>query len=183
MNPICEKIEPMLGAYADGELAPNDRHPVQAHLVDCAECRTRLAAFQHIDRLYVTMTCAQPTEGRWRQMIWNVIPRAEVPPFPQRELSAGTQRIPMSITPARPVRWAAYAASALALAGVILVAVFVFFPASSLPIVLMPLAADNTCSLIEIDTTASGYQASLQLPADDNDLLVIDIINAPNEEL
>ena len=190
MNPNCEKLEPLLGAYADDELSAADRSSVQAHLADCPECRACLAAFNKIDRLYAAAPCEQPTVGRWRTMIWNVIPRAAVIPLPHREPTAGTQRIPMVISHKRPLRWAAWSAAVIAVAGVVLVSVVILSPTHRLPISLPPdlpmglssLSADNTCSILEIDTTAEGYEAVLHLPEDAKSLLLIDIVDAPVDE-
>lgn len=175
MRPDCERIEPLLSAYADGELEQALVEEVRAHLLGCEGCRKLLDRFKAVDRLYAELACEEPTEGRWRQMMWNVLGRAEVLPESEGYLTAGPRRIPMSISSGRSVRWAGWAAGITALAGVVLVAVFMIFGGPARPTGLKPLAADNTCHVIEIGTSAEGYEANLELPADKGDLLAIDI--------
>jgi hypothetical protein len=43
----CRKIQKRLSAWMDGELEPQVRSAVDAHLADCDQCRSRLAALQN----------------------------------------------------------------------------------------------------------------------------------------
>ena len=172
MKAECERIEPLLSACIDGELEETDVETVKAHLADCADCRVVMETFRKVDGLYGSLACEAPTEGRWRQMLWNVLPRAEVPQGPGARLRAGPRRIPMALSARRSHRWAGITAAVLALAGMALV-VMVLGRSKTGP---GTLARDNTCLIIEVDSTAEGYQVGLQLPADAADLLVVDIM-------
>ena len=184
MKTDCEKIEPLLGAYIDGELNEADVKTVEAHLTDCAECRGVTDTFREVDGLYGNLACETPTDGRWKSMLWNVLPRAEIPQMPDARLTAGPRRIPMAISGQRSHRWAGVTATVLALAGMVLVVTLIVLgrpetgqtgPGA--------LARDNTCSLVEVDNTAEGYEVGLQLPADAGDLLVVDIMRADDSLL
>ncbi|GAG36670.1 unnamed protein product, partial [marine sediment metagenome] len=47
----CEKTEPLLSAYLDGELAGAELDEVKAHLADCAHCHEVLEQFRTVDGL------------------------------------------------------------------------------------------------------------------------------------
>ena len=177
MKPECERIEPLVSACIDGELEETDVETVKAHLADCADCRVVMETFRKVDGLYGSLACEAPTEGRWKQMLWNVLPRAEVRQESGGRLSAGPRRIPMVLSGQRSHRWAGIAATALALAGMVLVvALIVLGRSDSGTIDPGALASDNTCLIVEVDGTAEGYEVGLQLPADAGDLLVVDIM-------
>ena len=192
MKPECEKIEPLLSAYADGELAGAGVEEVRAHLLACADCRATLESFKAVDQLYAEAACEELSEGRWRSMMWNVVPRGEIANAPERRLTAGTRRIPMSIIGRRRVRWAGWSAGVLAAAGVLLVAGFMLFVGPKEPRLGndnffggpkgLRLGNDNTCSSVELEASAEGYEANLTLPANEKDLLVIDIMVTQQEE-
>src|SRR5512133_294300 len=40
----CQKLEPLLTPYVDGEAQPRERSAVDAHLSACAPCASRVAA-------------------------------------------------------------------------------------------------------------------------------------------
>ena len=46
----------------------------------------------------------------------------------------------------------------------------------------LQLGADNTCSGVELGASAEGYEANLALPANERDLLVIDIMVVQEED-
>jgi anti-sigma-K factor RskA len=48
---LCESIEPLLAAYALGDLDPTDRALIEGHLAGCARCRRLLATYQSLARL------------------------------------------------------------------------------------------------------------------------------------
>ena len=194
MRPECETIEPLVSAYIDGELEEADVSTVKEHLAGCADCRKASEEFRKVDGLYGQMSASEPTAGRWSQMLWNVLPRAEVPRMPAggltrstalrvnpehrgvEGLTAGPRRIPMNISGLRSTRWAGYLAGALAVAGMVLLAVIIIInrPSDDAagPGVL---AGDNTVLIVELDSTAEGYEVALDLPMDSSDLLVIDV--------
>ena len=184
MGTDCEAIGPKLSAYVDGELPEAEVAAVEAHLEACGACRGLVEQFREMDGLYGELACEEPTEGRWKQMLWNVLPRSEVPNEGIGPLTAGPRRIPMVISDERKPRWAGWTAGVLAMAGMVLLGVFIFFgqPDGSSgngagPGEVVSLAEDNTCRLVEVDSTVGDgtYEVNVQFPADSGDLLAIDI--------
>ncbi len=49
MKTACEQVRERLSAWLDGELAPDARGEVAAHLKDCGECRRELALLARLD--------------------------------------------------------------------------------------------------------------------------------------
>jgi anti-sigma factor RsiW len=45
----CERIENLLPAFVEGDLAPVDESAVHAHLADCERCRESLAAYRALE--------------------------------------------------------------------------------------------------------------------------------------
>lgn len=177
----CEKIEPLLGAYLDGELAGAELDEVEAHLTDCADCREVVEQFRTVDGLYAEMTPEQPTEGRWKRMLWNVLPRSDPGQELNERLTAGPRRIPMMISGRRSARWVGPVAAALAMAGMVLVIILAVWPgpgSEKLP----ELAEDNTCRIIEFGSPAAGFEVMLCLPENAGDLLAVDIVRTDNEQ-
>ena len=39
---LCESIDTLAMAYLDDELASEERHELEAHLTECADCRAQL---------------------------------------------------------------------------------------------------------------------------------------------
>jgi len=50
----CRKLDPLVTPYVDGELAPEDREGVDAHLNTCPPCRARVAAESSASHLVQT---------------------------------------------------------------------------------------------------------------------------------
>ncbi|HEX5506751.1 MAG TPA: zf-HC2 domain-containing protein, partial [Thermomicrobiales bacterium] len=44
----CREIRPLLSAYMDNELAPDDLRAVQEHVADCADCAALLTSYRRI---------------------------------------------------------------------------------------------------------------------------------------
>jgi len=82
----CEVCRELLEEYLDGELAPQDRKHVDAHLIACIDCSESLAA----------LTAEQELFSRYDREI-------EVPPFLWTRVAAHT----VSEPPARKRRWLA----------------------------------------------------------------------------
>ena len=56
----CERWEPMLSPYADGELPASDVTAIEVHLEACPRCREELASFRELSNLLVSETEADP---------------------------------------------------------------------------------------------------------------------------
>ena len=56
----CNDYLPLLSGHLDGENSPEEEQRLQAHLAQCANCRARLQAFEHGDRLLRADTAVPP---------------------------------------------------------------------------------------------------------------------------
>ena len=56
----CERWEPMLSPYADGELPASDVTAIEVHLGSCSRCREELASFRELSNLLASETDADP---------------------------------------------------------------------------------------------------------------------------
>jgi len=70
----CKSIRPLLSAYMDGELSPDDAARLQAHLAACADCRALLASYE-----------------RMREQL-HQLPTTPVPPTLHHEIRAAIER-------------------------------------------------------------------------------------------
>jgi predicted anti-sigma-YlaC factor YlaD len=61
MNPLCERIEALLPAFAEGSLSGDDAATVTSHVDSCASCRESLAAFALLERSLVSRRAEIPT--------------------------------------------------------------------------------------------------------------------------
>ncbi|HEY9870843.1 MAG TPA: zf-HC2 domain-containing protein [Candidatus Obscuribacterales bacterium] len=100
----CTKIEPLLDAFRDGELASAERQAVEQHLRACFTCQSKLA---DIERVVSTL---------------KTLPRVGAPrDFSQNIDAILARRHPAKVMSIRPVVWGSLGAAAAAA-----VAVFVF---------------------------------------------------------
>ena len=56
----CERWEPMLSPYADGELPASDLTAIEVHLEACPRCREELASFRELSSFLASETEADP---------------------------------------------------------------------------------------------------------------------------
>jgi len=61
--PQCDDIAPLLGAFEDGELAPQEMHAVALHLASCKNCDLTLAAYANLGRLLRDAARAPSLDG------------------------------------------------------------------------------------------------------------------------
>lgn len=59
----CERTRELLNAYLDGELPPDRRADVDAHLCDCAACAAALGELEGLNRAIATLAGAAVPEG------------------------------------------------------------------------------------------------------------------------
>ncbi|WP_038038764.1 zf-HC2 domain-containing protein [Thermorudis peleae] len=108
----CKSIRPLLSAYMDGELSPDDVARLQAHLAECADCRALLASYE-----------------RMREQL-HQLPTAPVPPTLHHEIRAAIER------EQRRPRWLRLSVSPVAFAfalGLILMLLGTLLYAQALP--------------------------------------------------
>lgn len=111
-----------LTAYLDGEIAPDARARVDAHLARCAECRATLASWEAVDR---DLDAATPTltDEDWNALAARVdraIEEEERKAAPGLSPSAGSWRELARRLAPRPIAWSAAGAFAVALLVVLL---------------------------------------------------------------
>ena len=56
----CERWEPMISRYLDGELDASDATAIEVHLESCSRCREELASFREMSSLLAAETEADP---------------------------------------------------------------------------------------------------------------------------
>lgn len=77
MNPSnCSLIEPLLGAYLDGELSSETAESLALHLHKCLSCRGLLERLAETDRLLRGVRPDFPTEHEWAQVEQRLLSRA-----------------------------------------------------------------------------------------------------------
>jgi anti-sigma factor RsiW len=59
----CDDIAPLLGAFEDGELAPQEMHAVALHLASCKNCDLALAAYTNLGGLLRDAAPAPALDG------------------------------------------------------------------------------------------------------------------------
>jgi anti-sigma factor RsiW len=60
MSP-CERIEELLASYADGELGPEEKALVEAHLAACPECAALAACLRSADAAFAAFPEIEPS--------------------------------------------------------------------------------------------------------------------------
>jgi anti-sigma factor RsiW len=156
----CEDFRQYLAAYADGELRGKFQERVRLHIETCERCRSECASLAGVVKLY-----RESAPGEVPAQEWEKVSAA----LEKRLWASAPERVTAG---ARAVRrpffgWWVFPATALA-AAVLLVAVFVGLPVPSS----MPTAQ------VDLLETGNGYDAMVRLPMDDDDILVIDVVNA-----
>jgi anti-sigma factor RsiW len=108
---IHTRLQRQLSAYADGELSPDERREVEAHLQTCVECREELAGLRQVKHLI-----GQLPEREAPQEVWQGL-RRRIAEEEERTVASG-----MLETMRAAFRRPAYAAAAAMLV-LILIAV------------------------------------------------------------
>jgi hypothetical protein len=72
----CDAMEILLSAYIDGEVTTQERLIVEEHVTVCPSCRTIMASFAHVHKLYQEMEIKEAPPG-FRQ---RVVQRIEAKP-------------------------------------------------------------------------------------------------------
>src|SRR5690606_38246851 len=93
----CDKAHEEFSAFLDGELTPEARAAVEAHLAECSSCLRELEAFRRVDALYAGL------------------PRVSAPEDLEKHVRALVASNRVVIRPRRRPRWTPIAAAAAAL--------------------------------------------------------------------
>lgn len=64
----CDLIQHLLGAYLDGELAPDIAGKMAGHLEGCPKCRSCLQNLAHVDGMLQRADCPMPDDTAWAAM-------------------------------------------------------------------------------------------------------------------
>ena len=77
MQRDCEEIGSLISGYIDGELDPEQRAQVEAHLAECGACRDEVARYREMAEVVDTMRFREPPDDVWRQYWQGVYNRLE----------------------------------------------------------------------------------------------------------
>jgi tetratricopeptide (TPR) repeat protein len=80
-----------LSEYIDDELEPSERRALEAHLTECAECRTDLAALRAVVRRAGSLTDTPPVSDLWPGVA------ARIDPRPARRTTLATRRFAFTL--------------------------------------------------------------------------------------
>lgn len=155
----CNENMELLAAFVDRELGEKDRARVQAHLDACADCRRELETLKQVDAMFRAASVPEVSAREWDGMSAAL----------DRAVSARPAAVPMHRESERPSRgwfggWMLPAAALAAAA--VMVAVF-----------LRGSGSKTESPGIEITDLKTGlnYDATVDLPAQAGDFLVIDV--------
>ena len=73
----CRDYKDWMMAYVDGELDPDQRRQLEAHLAQCPACRTEMASFNALKTMTDGLALAEPEDRIWRHYWDNVYNRIE----------------------------------------------------------------------------------------------------------
>jgi anti-sigma factor RsiW len=74
MSP-CERIEELLASYADGELGPEEKTLVEAHLAACPECTALAACLKSADAAFAAFPELEPAPALMQRLRAVATPR------------------------------------------------------------------------------------------------------------
>lgn len=98
-----DRFSPRLSDYHDGELAPPERVELEAHLVQCADCRAELEELRALVRAARSLPGREPARELWPAIRARLAPRRTRPVWPL--LAAAAALIVFGVwklLPARP---------------------------------------------------------------------------------
>src|SRR5687768_16698101 len=99
----CSNIRPLISAYYDGDVTPEEHAQVERHLAGCEDCSRALAEYRAIGGDMRALAMPVPPVGL-RRDVWRAIeaqerraglfgspnPRASAPPVPRNEPARGS---------------------------------------------------------------------------------------------
>jgi hypothetical protein len=80
----CEPIHLLLGRYHDGELSPDDRSAVEAHLAGCPACAGELAAIAELAEAVLALPEPEPPGDLWPGIARRLAPAGSARRFGRR---------------------------------------------------------------------------------------------------
>ena len=87
-NKECTLIEPLLGAYLDGEITEEAAAALSEHLEQCENCRAMLSQVAEADRAIRAVEVEWPSEFEWARVERSLMARARVRRFRQAARTA-----------------------------------------------------------------------------------------------
>jgi len=118
----CELYAEQISAYVDGELPGDVARMFAAHLGDCADCTTALAAAEQVDRALRTLPELEPSAGFEAALRARLAAEPAPSPSPARASARGRGArhwLSQRLIASRPLEWGLAAAAALLLAVVL----------------------------------------------------------------
>ncbi len=158
----CDEFMELLVAFMDRELGEPERARVEAHLDACADCRRELEALKRVDGTFRAAAAPEVSAREWDAMSAALDEAMEAPAVPMRR-----ERVERKPTARGWFAGWVIPATALAAAAV-LAAVILFGPGSQ--------SASPGIEITNLET-GPGYEAGVDLPAQDGDFLIIDVTN------
>jgi len=80
-NKECTLIQPLLGAYLDGEIEEDAAATLSEHLERCESCRALLSRVAEADRAIRAVDVEWPSEFEWARLERSLMARARVRRF------------------------------------------------------------------------------------------------------
>ncbi len=74
----CDLIQPLLGAYLDGELEGTVAERLAGHLKECTACRETVQRLSETDALFEQEPIHMPSEAQWKEMEERILFRSRV---------------------------------------------------------------------------------------------------------
>ncbi|MFQ5731380.1 MAG: anti-sigma factor family protein [Planctomycetaceae bacterium] len=89
----CDEARELISPFHDGELTPEQRLAVDAHLVDCSTCADELTGFEALSGLAAKMVDPIPPANLWERIDRQIVPPLVAAGAPSRSTRRSTRRI------------------------------------------------------------------------------------------
>ncbi|MBI3993613.1 MAG: zf-HC2 domain-containing protein [Candidatus Lambdaproteobacteria bacterium] len=77
MKQACAEMAVELSAYFDGELAPDERAAVKAHLDDCPACREALRGMERLHDAFSALSAARPVLSQRKPLFQDIMAKLD----------------------------------------------------------------------------------------------------------
>lgn len=139
-----EKIRKSLALYHDGELPPDQRRTLEAHLEGCPQCRDRLQELRGVARVFSAVLESEPSEAFVTRVM------EDLGTLPEREPAPSG---------AAPAHWLVPALAFGMAAGLFLL---------SLPDTKTPVSTEELLLADSRESASSGWMLRAETPEDDD---------------